>query len=149
MLEIPSLTPLRINSIENQLHHPIIPSSHHPIIRSSDQLHHQMSSRRGNSRGFGRRGGGGGSWRGTSRSRGRAENRQPRSPSPPLPFGPTIDSFNSKTLLIEELAPTIQDVEYLASYNWLDGKAPIILVPGQCLIVVCCSLPSSPHSPSM
>jgi hypothetical protein len=53
-------------------------------------------------------------------------------PPPPLqPFGPTIDSFNSKTLLVEEDTPTIQDVEYVASYNWLAGKSPIILVPGE------------------
>jgi hypothetical protein len=83
----------------------------------------KMYSNRGTSRGFGR---GGGSWRGKDSSRSRAEPL-----TPPQPFGPTIDSFNSKTLLIEEDAPTIQDVEYVASYNWLDGKSPIVLVPGQ------------------
>jgi hypothetical protein len=85
----------------------------------------KMSSRRGTSRVFGRRGS---SWRGKE-SRSRAENPQP--PMRPQPLGPTIDSINSKILLIEEDAPTIQDVEYVASYNWLDGKSPIILVPGR------------------
>lgn len=92
----------------------------------------KMTSYRGTSRGFGRRGGGG-SWRGND-SRSRAENRQPPALTPPRPLGPMIDSINSKTLLIEEDAPTVQDVEYVASYNWLDGRSPIILVPGQYLI---------------
>lgn len=93
-----------------------------------------MASYRGTSRGFGTRG----SWRGQdsqtrTSTRSRAENLQLPTPTPPRPFGPTIDSVNSKTLLIEEDAPTIRDVEYVASYNWLDGKSPIILVPGQYL----------------
>jgi hypothetical protein len=89
----------------------------------------KMTSYRGTSPGFGRRG----SWRGND-SHSRAENRQPPALTPPRPLGPTIDSINSKTLLIEEDAPTVQDVEYVASYNWLDGRSPIILVPGQYLI---------------
>lgn len=46
-------------------------------------------------------------------------------------MGPSIDSIDIETLLIEEVAPKIADVEYVASYNWLDGKSPTILVPGQ------------------
>jgi hypothetical protein len=46
-------------------------------------------------------------------------------------MGPTIDSINIKTLMVEETAPKIKDVEYLASYNWLNEKSPIILVPGK------------------
>ncbi|KAI9640525.1 hypothetical protein NHQ30_011271 [Ciborinia camelliae] len=54
--------------------------------------------------------------------------------SPPVsnePFGPEIDKINISSLLIEENAPTIANVNYLASYNWLDSKSPIILVPGK------------------
>jgi hypothetical protein len=47
------------------------------------------------------------------------------------PFGPEIDKINIATLLIEENAPTIENVNYVASYNWLDAKSPIILVPGK------------------
>jgi hypothetical protein len=87
-----------------------------------------MTSYRGTSRGFGRRG----FWRGKDSHEycSRADNRSQSQ----RPLGPTIDSINSKTLLIEEDALTIQDVEYVVSYNWLDRKFPIILVPGQYLI---------------
>jgi hypothetical protein len=50
---------------------------------------------------------------------------------PPKPLGPTIDSININTLLTEENSPTIEHVKYVASYNWVDGKSPVILVPGQ------------------
>jgi hypothetical protein len=73
----------------------------------------------------------GSSWRGRD-NRGQIENTAPTEP-----FGATIDSINIKTLLVEEDSPTIQDVEYVASYNWLDGKSPIILVPGKCCLVLC------------
>lgn len=43
---------------------------------------------------------------------------------------PTIDSIDIKALLIEEDYPEIGDVQYVASYNWLDAKSPVILVPG-------------------
>jgi hypothetical protein len=80
------------------------------------------SSRRGTLRGVGSRGSG--TWRG--------KDAQGYIPTPtPQPLGPTIDSISSRTLLVEEDAPIIQDVKYVASYNWLDGKSPIILVPGQ------------------
>ncbi|KAF7956949.1 hypothetical protein EAE96_004273 [Botrytis aclada] len=46
------------------------------------------------------------------------------------PFGPEIDSINISSLLIEEDAPIIENVNYVASYNWVDGKSPVILVPG-------------------
>jgi hypothetical protein len=39
------------------------------------------------------------------------------------PFGPTINSINIKALLIEEDCPEIEDVEYIASYNWQDDRA--------------------------
>jgi hypothetical protein len=51
--------------------------------------------------------------------------------APPRPFCPTIDSIDIKALLIEEDCPEIVDVEYVASYNWLDAKSPVILVPGE------------------
>lgn len=81
-----------------------------------------MSFYRGTSRGFGTRGG---SWRGKD-SRGQA-----KSPAPPAPLGQIVDRINIKALLIEQDAPTIQDVKYVASYNWLEGKYPIMLVPGK------------------
>ncbi|TGO26036.1 hypothetical protein BPAE_0067g00080 [Botrytis paeoniae] len=46
------------------------------------------------------------------------------------PFGPEIDSIDISSLLMEENAPIIENVNYVASYNWVDGKSPIILVPG-------------------
>jgi hypothetical protein len=52
-------------------------------------------------------------------------------PSPPRPFGPAIESIDIKALLLEEYAPKIEDVKYVASYNWLATKSPEILVPGQ------------------
>jgi hypothetical protein len=67
----------------------------------------------------------------TSTGRSRAET------PPPPPFGPTIDSISSRAVLVEEDAPTIQDAEYIASYNWLQGKSPIILVPGQYCFRIC------------
>ncbi len=50
---------------------------------------------------------------------------------PGAPLGHIIDSINIKALLVEQDAPTIQDVKYVASYSWLEGKSPIILVPGE------------------
>jgi hypothetical protein len=80
------------------------------------------SSRRGTLRGVGSGGRGSGTWRG----------KDAHIPTPtPQPLGPTLDSISSRTLLVEENAPKIQDVQYVASYNWLDGKSPVILVPGQ------------------
>jgi len=71
------------------------------------------------------RGGGGVSSKVTCSGRAQAQ-------TPPTPLGPLLDSIISiKTLLTEEEAPTIEDVKYVASYNWLDGKSPIILIPGQ------------------
>jgi hypothetical protein len=42
-------------------------------------------------------------------------------------------SINIKTLLTEGDAPTIKGVEYVTSCNWISGKSPAILVPGQSL----------------
>jgi hypothetical protein len=50
---------------------------------------------------------------------------------PPRPFGPALDNIDIKSLLIEEDSPKIENVTYVASYNWLDGAHPVILVPGQ------------------
>lgn len=83
-----------------------------------------MSSHRGSYRGFDK-GRARGSWRGSA-SLSRAENLPP-----PKPFGPTIGSINVKTLLKEEDAPTIKGSEYIASYNWISGRSPVIPVPGQ------------------
>jgi hypothetical protein len=79
-----------------------------------------MSSHRGIHRGF-------------DRGRGIGFSRAPQNLPPPKPLGPNIDSINIKTLLTEEVAPTIKGVEYVASYNWIGGKSPVILVPGESL----------------
>lgn len=52
------------------------------------------------------------------------------------PFGPEIDRIEISNLLIEENAPIIENVNYVASYNWVDGKNPIILVPGRQNIIL-------------
>lgn len=54
-----------------------------------------------------------------------------RPPRENEPFGPRIDSFSVKTLLIEEESPEIEDVKYVGSYNWLNDSSPVILVPGR------------------
>ncbi|KAF8847895.1 hypothetical protein BDZ45DRAFT_606740 [Acephala macrosclerotiorum] len=74
-------------------------------------------------RGFAR-----GGWRGRGSSHASpTPHQQPRLNEP---FGPQIDSFNTKTLLIEEETPEIKDVKYVGSYNWLNTNSPVILVPG-------------------
>lgn len=87
-----------------------------------------MSSHRGSSRTWARdTSRGRGFWRGGANLRRAGDQNLPS----PKPLGATIDSINIKTLLTEEDAPTIQNVEYVASYNWNSGKNPVILVPGQ------------------
>jgi hypothetical protein len=89
-----------------------------------------MSSRGGfgDGRGrFGRGRGGSGQqtcWRGTPTS---ATTSQPL----PTPLGPIVDTINVKSLLVEDSVPTIEDVTFISSYNWLDSKSPVILVPGK------------------
>ena len=67
-----------------------------------------------------------GDWRGSSRTF--PPRPQPRTNEA---FGPRIDSFNVKSLLIEEESPEIKDVKYVGSYNWVNDSSPCILVPGQ------------------
>ncbi len=88
-----------------------------------------MSFGRASSRAFGR-GRGRGGWRGAS-SGGPLEVS-----SSTKPLGPTIDSIDCKTLLIDEDAPTIEDAKYVASYNWLSGEAPVMLVPGKSQLLI-------------
>ncbi|KAK2762565.1 hypothetical protein FQN54_000738 [Arachnomyces sp. PD_36] len=78
------------------------------------------------------RGRGGGRGRGSGRGYWRDDFRQVPTVDqlPPKPLGPTIDSIDIKTLMTEEDTPTIKEVEYVASYNWLNGESPTILVPG-------------------
>ncbi|KFY57219.1 hypothetical protein V496_06493 [Pseudogymnoascus sp. VKM F-4515 (FW-2607)] len=78
------------------------------------------------------RGQGRGSWRGGASRGNRGGVWHPKPPQTvPLELkGPTIDSIDIQTLLVEEDAPEIVNVEYIASYNWLDGTNPIVLVPG-------------------
>ncbi len=77
--------------------------------------------------GYGR-GRGRGGWGG---ARGTRTLNSSRPEAPPKPLGPAVDTINIKTLLTEQEAPKIEDVEYIASYNWLDVKSPVILVPGE------------------
>jgi hypothetical protein len=74
-----------------------------------------------------------GSWRGgTGRGCRRGAWYPKPLPEAPLgPYGPTIDSIDIKALLIEEDSPKIANVEYVASYNWLDGAEPTVLIPGE------------------
>ena len=72
--------------------------------------------------------------RGSRRARGGWRSHASTPQQPPRanePFGPRIDSFNVKTLLIEEEGPEIEDVKYMGSYNWLNDSSPVILIPGQ------------------
>lgn len=97
---------------------------------SSHRASYQGSYRgfdRGTSTGRGR-----GAWR-SAANLSRAESRQNLAPAKSL--GATIDSINITTLLTEEDSPTIQRVEYVASYNWVSGKSPVILVPGQPIVL--------------
>ena len=55
---------------------------------------------------------------------------KPPPKAPSGPYGPTIDSIDIKALLIEEDSPEITNVEYVASYNWLDSATPTVLIPG-------------------
>jgi hypothetical protein len=76
-----------------------------------------------------------GSFAGRGRSFGAPFKRgQAGSPRPTKPFGAVVDSINVKELLIEDDAPKIKDVKYVASYNWVDGGDPVILVPGKIFI---------------
>lgn len=72
-----------------------------------------------------------GQGRGRGRGRGRAWYPKPLPTAPSGPKGPTIDSIDIKALLIEDDAPEIANVEYIASYNWLDSTVPTVLVPGE------------------
>jgi hypothetical protein len=88
-----------------------------------------------NSTSYNQRRGRGVAWGASSGGEAIRPARQPytRSEAPvsTKPYGPEVDSIsNSASLLIEENAPKINNVKYVASYNWLDAKSPIILVPG-------------------
>lgn len=71
------------------------------------------------------------SWRAANQ----AKNPDPLPSRPgndwPAPKEPAIDKIDHQTLLIETESPTIEDVEYVASYNWKDTNSPIVYVPGQ------------------
>ncbi|KAH7348504.1 hypothetical protein BKA65DRAFT_476916 [Rhexocercosporidium sp. MPI-PUGE-AT-0058] len=84
------------------------------------------------SSGTARRGGSGvGQTRGWRQQRNgnRTSQEQPPAP-PPQPLGPAVDSIDVNVLLVEQDAPEIEDVRYIASYNWVNGKEPVIIVPG-------------------
>ena len=50
--------------------------------------------------------------------------------TPPPPFGPLVLQLEPQDdcKLLEK--PVIKDCNYIASYSWLDSKAPTILLPG-------------------
>jgi hypothetical protein len=104
------------------------PPSFHAFLFDKFDSDTKMPFHRGSYRGShkGRSSWRGGAWALPTSSSRRAE------PLPNLkPLGPTIDSINIKILLTEEDTPTITGVNYVASYNWLNGKSPVILVPGE------------------
>lgn len=68
---------------------------------------------------------------GPSFSRAQPWSEPKTQPKPLGPLGRDVDSIDSNTLLVEEDFPTIERVDYVASYNWVDGAHPVILVPGK------------------
>ncbi|TVY17683.1 hypothetical protein LARI1_G004622 [Lachnellula arida] len=58
-----------------------------------------------------------GGWQGSLHASASAPQQLPRASEA---FGPPIDSFKAKQLLIEEESPEIEDVKYVGSYNWLN-----------------------------
>lgn len=82
---------------------------------------------------FGVRSQGRGRWQ-SSRGRGNHSQRGGRAQEsvivPNWPKGDLIDSVELADLEPENVAPTISEVQYAASYNLLDGPTQVILVPG-------------------
>lgn len=74
------------------------------------------------------------------RGRGNSWSARPKNPlaqleeSPFPPLGRLIEAIDAKTFKDTDLDECthlgIKDVETIASYNWVDQKAPKILVPG-------------------
>lgn len=71
------------------------------------------------------------SWRGSGRQHGPDTWRQQISTPQEQPTGDLVTSVKVSSLSRVETPPKIDDCEYLASYNWVEGKNPTILVPGQ------------------
>ena len=73
-------------------------------------------------------------WRGGShRGRGRGSSWVEK-PDPSASWetqGELLATISIDGLPRAETASTVSNVEYIASYNWLDGKSPIIMVPGR------------------
>ena len=44
--------------------------------------------------------------------------------------GELLATISTEGLPPAETASTVSNVEYIASYNWLDGKSPAIIIPG-------------------
>lgn len=70
-------------------------------------------------------------WKGTGHRSGLNPGHEPDKPPQEEPVGDLVTSFDTSELPRVETHPTISDCEYVASYNWVDGKVPTILVPGQ------------------
>lgn len=74
-------------------------------------------------------------WRGGNRGRGRGSSWA-KKPDPSASWqtqGELLATISTDGLRRAETASTVSNVEYIASYNWLDGKSPIIMVPGTLL----------------
>ena len=48
-------------------------------------------------------------------------------------LGPPLENIELDLLLLNEETPTINNVRYAASYNWLDSESPVIAVPGKAI----------------
>lgn len=73
-------------------------------------------------------------WRGGNHSgRGRGSSWAEK-PDPSASWktqGELLATISIDGLPPAETASTVSNVEYIASYNWLSGKSPIIMVPGR------------------
>jgi len=74
-----------------------------------------------------------GGWRGNARG-GRTEPEAERLEKRPMgrPIGTIGLSEVQSAVQLKDAAPTIEDCQYVASYNWLNREKPTILVPGKC-----------------
>ncbi|CZT07321.1 hypothetical protein WAI453_013012 [Rhynchosporium graminicola] len=80
-------------------------------------------------RGTGRAGRGGGTGLGRGHHEGNGALPTPTAP-PQQPLGLVVDTIDLHALLVELDEPEIQSQCYVASYNWINGRDPVIIVPG-------------------
>ncbi|CZS93214.1 uncharacterized protein RAG0_03597 [Rhynchosporium agropyri] len=79
-------------------------------------------------RGTGRAGRGGGTGLGRGHHEGNGALPTPTAP-PQQPLGLVVDTIDLHALLVELDEPDIQSQCYVASYNWINGRDPVIIVP--------------------